>query len=267
MKKTLFIIFAGIFLLAVALYCVNYQKNYTDNIHTMFTEDSDVNTKSLELGAYTIKQVDDNWNWEYHIYRNNKYISSLYRCHQSGFDPNAELKDFNGHIWLIADELKGKGTGFLDNERVWYDLSVSGMPEVLRYTKEYISADPSAPYFEYYSTEEKEITKYGDTFSVTIKSEKEIASPESEKVFMSFSKENTYKLTDNKSEIINEFYPKVDLIYVQDSITDFVLKNYDSLNELAKTGDEEDKEWVRLLMSYCQNDIARINELADICFS
>lgn len=221
-----------------------------------------LNSAEFSEGIFNVIQLDDSWKYEFHVFKGSEYQNSLYLEHQYGYDPNPRLEEFNSHIWLRVDELIAKGTGLLEKDEVWYDISLKSMPEILRFTKTSIYASENYPMNQEYDAEILSTDKIGNKISLIINSVLSISDPTTDKVMISVEKQNKYTLDDGEDSFIKEFFPKNDLIYnTEIPNLDFINKYKEFLNELLNSNDNEKRLWAINILELNQGALENIAKL------
>lgn len=211
---------------------------------------------------YNIIQIDDGWQYEYHIFLDKRYINSIYLPNQCGVDPSPNIKSFNNHIWLILDEVIGKGTGLLEVEEAWYDITLGTIPEILRYTKVYIYNANNEMLNINYNADISVINATDCIFSIELKKIYTIENPETSNQMLSVETISEYHLDDRNGDFIAEFYPTSDLTFNHNSKNiDIILDNYDTISELLASEDEEKRQWANRLIDSVEDEINKLNSL------
>lgn len=224
-----------------------------------------INVYEFTEGVYKVIQMDDGWKYEFHVFKNDEYQNSRYLQYQYGYDPNLYLEKFNSHVWLKVDELIAKGTGILEKDEVWYDITVKSLPEILRFTKISIYESENYPMNQEYNAEVVSTSKNGNKISIVINSVLNILNPETDNLMLSVEKEKEYILDDSDDGFIKEFFPKTDLkFYTEIPNLEFLNEYKDKLAELLNSDDIEKRLWARNIIEFNQEALENIDNLRNI---
>jgi len=144
--------------------------------NTMFWPEAEINQETYKNeGFLVVKRADKEWmNAEYHCFEDDTCKGTVYLKNIWFQNPKPHFEEYNGHVWLILDELQTKGSGMWLYEQAWYDLSGVYVTEQFRYeTVANMSFIPFEGIVCVYTTQDiKNITKEKDTIQYNIESER-----------------------------------------------------------------------------------------------
>ena len=224
-----------------------------------------VKTDILEMDKYEVFELSDGNIWEYHIFEGNKYNGSIYLPNQWGCDPNVHYEVYNNHTWLIVDELIGRGTGLIEKEQVWYDLSSSIKKESIRFTSLYKYFSERGSCNTEYIQNVLDVGEDEDGFFIRTEIQRKYyQNKKSDELLWEEKVERKYTLIDNKISDMAYFSQIGFALYDKEkSDEDIFCNNYDKLLEIASGNDNEKKEWLKEFLDTINLDerIVEINNL------
>ncbi len=236
--------------------------NYFENVRPA----SDIKRLTLRIGEkaepYTALCISNevNMNYQFLVFKESgvtwKFIGNINFGDRSGQGPDyrvVNLGDYEG--WIVVETQAGYGTGFYQHNEVWYRITDSGIVKDLSYPVIRIDFPPITvgPSYEMDGRVQTK-SKTGDKFGIEVKYDISyfVEQSEGEEYLAPVLKSLGYYWDDAKKAFVeDEGNPEHQDFYFKSSCDDALRLNFKMLGNMASSGTDEQKKWLREFLKSC----------------
>ncbi len=236
--------------------------NYFENVRPA----SDIKRLSLRIGEkaepYTVLCISNetNMNYQFLVFKEDKesceFIGNINFGDRSGQGPDyrvVSIGDYEG--WIVVETQAGYGTGFNQHNEVWYRITDSGIVQDLSYPVARIDFPPITvgPSYKMDGIVSRQ-SKAGGQFGIEVEYKilYYIEQSGGEEYLAPVQRSVGYYWDDAKKAFVEDKgNPEHQDFYFNNSCDNALVLNFKMLSDMANSGTEEQKKWLREFLKSC----------------